>query len=33
MVLTGSRDLDALGRVPVVLGARLEDWADCGGGA
>jgi len=33
MVLTGSRDLDALGRVPVVLGGRLREWALAGGGA
>jgi isopentenyl-diphosphate delta-isomerase len=33
MVLTGSRNLDALGRAPVVLGGRLRDWALVGGGA
>jgi isopentenyl-diphosphate delta-isomerase len=26
MVLTGSRDLEALGRTPLVLGRRLRDW-------
>jgi isopentenyl-diphosphate delta-isomerase len=26
MVLTGSRNVDALGRVPVVLGPRLRAW-------
>jgi isopentenyl-diphosphate Delta-isomerase len=31
MVLTGSRDLAALGRVPLVLGGRLRDWAHTGG--
>jgi isopentenyl-diphosphate delta-isomerase len=33
MVLTGSRDLDALGHVPLVLGARLREWVLAGGGA
>ncbi len=33
MVLTGSRDLDALGHVPVVLGSRLREWVLVGGGA
>jgi isopentenyl-diphosphate delta-isomerase len=33
MVLTGSRTLDALGRVPVVLGTRLRAWAVAEGGA
>jgi isopentenyl-diphosphate delta-isomerase len=33
LVLTGSRDLDALGRAPVVLGQRLRDWVIAGGGA
>lgn len=32
MVLTGSRDLDALRQVPVVLGRRLREWAAAGGG-
>jgi isopentenyl-diphosphate Delta-isomerase len=32
MVLTGSRDLDALGRVPTVLGPHLRSWASVGGG-
>ncbi len=26
MVLTGSRDLEALGRTPLVIGRRLRDW-------
>jgi isopentenyl diphosphate isomerase/L-lactate dehydrogenase-like FMN-dependent dehydrogenase len=33
MVLTGSRDLGALGRAPVVLGSRLQQWVNAGGGA
>jgi isopentenyl-diphosphate delta-isomerase len=33
MLLTGSRDLDALGRAPVVLGSRLREWVLAGGGA
>jgi isopentenyl-diphosphate delta-isomerase len=33
MVLTGSRDLTALGRVRVVLGGRLREWVSAGGGA
>jgi len=33
MVLTGARDLDALARVPVVLGQRLREWLAAGGGA
>ena len=33
MVLTGSRDLAALGRTPVVLGSRLREWVLAGGGA
>jgi isopentenyl-diphosphate Delta-isomerase len=33
MVLTGARDVDALGRVPVVLGSRLREWVIAGGGA
>jgi isopentenyl-diphosphate delta-isomerase len=33
MVLTGSRDLETLGRVPVVLGSRLREWVLAGGGA
>ena len=33
MVLTGSRNLDSLGRVPVVIGGRLRDWVVSGGGA
>lgn len=33
MVLTGSRDLAALGRTPVVIGSRLREWALAGGGA
>jgi len=33
MVLTGSRDLDALRRAPVVLGGRLREWVNAGGGA
>jgi isopentenyl-diphosphate delta-isomerase len=32
MLLTGARDLDALARVPVVLGGRLRAWADVGDG-
>ncbi|HSV05351.1 MAG TPA: type 2 isopentenyl-diphosphate Delta-isomerase [Candidatus Binatus sp.] len=32
MVLTGSRDLDALRRAPVVLGGRLREWVNAGGG-
>ena len=32
MVLTGSRDVDALGRVPTVLGPRLRSWVRAGGG-
>jgi isopentenyl-diphosphate delta-isomerase len=32
MVLTGSRDLDALRRVPVVLGRRLQEWGAAAGG-
>jgi isopentenyl-diphosphate delta-isomerase len=31
MVLTGSRDIDALGRVPTVLGPRLRSWVAGGG--
>jgi len=31
MVLTGSRDLDALARTPVVLGGRLRSWLMEGG--
>jgi isopentenyl-diphosphate Delta-isomerase len=31
MVLTGSRDVDALGRAPVVLGSRLREWMLAGG--
>jgi isopentenyl-diphosphate Delta-isomerase len=30
MVLTGSRDLEALGRAPLVLGRRLRDWVERG---
>jgi len=30
MVLTGSRDLEALRRAPVVLGRRLQDWLEHG---
>ena len=30
MVLTGSRDLEALGRTPLVLGRRLRDWVERG---
>jgi len=30
MVLTGSRDLEALSRAPLVLGPRLRDWVDRG---
>ena len=33
MVLTGSRDLETLGRAPVVLGGRLRDWLVAEGGA
>jgi isopentenyl-diphosphate Delta-isomerase len=33
MVLTGSRDLAALGQTPVVLGSRLREWVLVGGGA
>jgi isopentenyl-diphosphate delta-isomerase len=33
MVLTGSRDLEALGQAPVVLGSRLREWVIAGGGA
>ena len=33
MVLTGSRDMAALGRAPVVLGGRLRDWIRAEGGA
>ena len=33
MVLTGSRDLDALARLPTVLGPRLRAWVLTGGGA
>jgi isopentenyl-diphosphate delta-isomerase len=33
MVLTGSRNIDALGRVPTVLGPRLRTWVLAGGGA
>jgi isopentenyl-diphosphate delta-isomerase len=33
MVLTGSRDVGALGRAPVVLGSRLREWVLAGGGA
>jgi len=33
MVLTGSRDLEALGRTPVVLGERLRHWLIGEGGA
>jgi len=32
MVLTGSRDLDALRRAPAVLGSRLREWVIAGGG-
>lgn len=32
MLLTGARDLAALGRVPTVLGPRLRAWCDFGGG-
>jgi isopentenyl-diphosphate delta-isomerase len=32
MLLTGARDLGALGRVPTVLGPRLRSWIDFGGG-
>jgi isopentenyl-diphosphate delta-isomerase len=32
MVLTGSRDLDALRRVQVVLGRRLQEWVAAAGG-
>jgi isopentenyl-diphosphate delta-isomerase len=33
MVLTGSRDVAALGRAPVVVGKRLHEWVIAGGGA
>jgi isopentenyl-diphosphate Delta-isomerase len=33
MVLTGSRDVQALGRAPVVLGPRVRTWVLAGGGA
>jgi isopentenyl-diphosphate delta-isomerase len=33
MVLTGSRDVASLGKVPVVIGSRLRDWVVSGGGA
>jgi len=33
MVLTGSRDLDALRRVPVVTGPQLTAWVKAEGGA
>jgi isopentenyl-diphosphate delta-isomerase len=33
MLLTGSRDVDALGRATVVLGERLRAWATAEGGA
>lgn len=33
MVLTGARDLPALGRVPVVVGPRLREWVLAEGGA
>ncbi len=33
MVLTGARDVGALGRVPVVLGSRLREWVTAEGGA
>ena len=33
MVLTGARDVGALGRVPVVLGSRLRGWVTAEGGA
>jgi isopentenyl-diphosphate delta-isomerase len=33
MVLTGSRDVAALGRAPVVVGRRLHEWVTAGGGA
>ena len=33
MLLTGSRNLDALGRAQVVLGSRLREWIIAGGGA
>ncbi len=33
MVLTGARDVDTLGRVPVVVGSRLREWVIAGGGA
>src|SRR6185436_13381437 len=32
MVLTGCRDLAALGRARVVLGSRLKEWVSAGGG-
>jgi isopentenyl-diphosphate delta-isomerase len=33
MVLTGSRNLEALRRTPVVLGGRIREWVLAGGGA
>ena len=33
MVLTGARDLNALGRVPVVVGPKLREWVLAEGGA
>jgi hypothetical protein len=33
MVLTGSRDVGALGHAPVVVGRRLHEWVIAGGGA
>jgi len=33
MVLTGSRDLEALRRIPVVTGPKLTAWVKAGGGA
>jgi len=33
MVLTGARDLEALGHAPLVLGGRLREWVLAGGGA
>ena len=32
MILTGSRDLAALARAPIVLGERLRNWVPRGGG-
>jgi len=32
MLLTGARDLEALGRIPTVLGPRLQAWVEFGGG-